>query len=518
MKRVKKLVSVMLAMVMILAMSMTAMAAKVSVPEGLEGHTFVAYQIFSGTQTEDETAGALGDVQWGTGVSAEALLADLQENANFKECTDAASVAAVLGTSTDNSDLAKTFAKIAFNHIAGDGIELVAGEKEIDTGYYLIVDTTENIGEGDARNAALLQVTGKEDIEIKVKTDKPSVEKKVKENEKYSSDEGYGTGYNDVADYNIGDDVPFAFYSKVPDMTYYDTYKYVFHDKMSSGLTLKEDTIKVTVDGKKITDFVVATEGLSEGETFTVTINDLKSLNVTTGAEIRVDYTATLNTSAEIGLPGNTNEVKLEYSNNPNDSSQTGKTPSDEVIVFTYELDTTKVDGTNQEALEGAEFKLYKTVDGIDKYVTVDAENGKVTGWKDTINEGSVLTSDTNGLFKVIGLDAGTYYLKETKAPAGYNLLEESIEVVVTATTVNGQKWTDGVPANALTNISVTADTEEGTGNVTTGIAGITVENNKGATLPETGGIGTTIFYIIGIVIMAGAVFFLAMNRKKKED
>ncbi|MCF2653346.1 SpaA isopeptide-forming pilin-related protein, partial [Anaeromassilibacillus senegalensis] len=195
--------------------------------------------------------------------------------------------------------------------------------------------------------------------------------------------------------------------------------------------------------------------------------------------------------------------------------NNTGNTPEDKVIVFTYELDTTKVDGQNNtEKLEGAEFKLHNA---DNKWAIVN-NDGKVTGWADTEEGGSTLTSDANGLFKVIGLDDGTYYLKETKAPTGYNLLSSEITVVITATTTNGQTWTDGQASSALTNLAVTADGTAGTGNAGTGIAGITVANNKGSTLPETGSVGTTIFYIAGgVLAVAAAILLVTKKRMSKQ-
>ena len=181
---------------------------------------------------------------------------------------------------------------------------------------------------------------------------------------------------------------------------------------------------------------------------------DLTSVEgVTADKYIIVEYTATLNKDAEIGLPGNPNKVYLEFSNNPNSGGEgdTGKTPEDKVIVFTYELDVTKVDGEDADTkLKDAEFKLY---DENGKYAHCDA--GKVTGWADTEEGGSTLKSDENGLFKVIGLDDGTYWLKETKAPDGYNLITDPIKIEIKATTVNDQDWTamEG-PADALVGLN----------------------------------------------------------------
>ena len=251
------------------------------------------------------------------------------------------------------------------------------------------------------------------------------------------------------------------------------------------------------------------------GQSFTVSFTDLKTVSgVSQGKYIIVEYTATLNQNAEVGLDGNPNVVYLEYSNKPDQSGNgdnTGTTPEDKVIVFTYELDTTKVDGQdNTKRLEGAEFKLHNA---DNKWAIVDSNN-KITGWADAEEGGSTLKSDANGLFKVIGLDDGTYYLKETKAPAGYNLLSSEITVVITATTSNGQTWTDGQASSALTELKVTANNEPGTVDNNKGIASITVANNKGSTLPETGGMGTTIFYVLGSILVLGAAVLLITRKR----
>lgn len=520
MKTTKKLLALLLALVMVLTLTGTALAATVNIADALSSHTFTAYQVFSGTESD----GVLSDVQWGSGINSDAFLPALQTlilegqtESLFKDCTDAKSVADVLSTNNSNNALANAVAKLAYANKKGDGTTLSAPTTNLDSGYYLVVDTTANVGEGGAYNTALLQVVG--NINITVKTDAPGFEKKVKEDDKYNQDGGYGTGYNDVADYNMGDAVPFHLIGSVPDMSRYDTYKYVFHDTLSDGLTAPNNTdIKVYRSSDKIidagdTDVTAFFSITVSGQNITASIDNLKGISdIQKGQYIIVEYSAVLNQSAVIGLNGNPNTGYLEYSNKPDQSGSgdnTGSTPEDKVIVFTYELDTTKVDGQDKnQKLKDAEFKL-KNAAG--KWAIVD--NSKVTGWADTEEGGSTLTSDANGLFKVIGLDDGTYHLKETKAPAGYNLLTEPVVVIITATTANGQNWSDYVASNALTALSVTADGQAGTG-ATTGIAGITIGNNKGATLPSTGGMGTTLFYVLGSILVIGAVVLLVSKKR----
>lgn len=530
MKSTKKLLALLLVAMMIVAMLPNALAATVTIPSDgiLSGHSFTAYQIFAGNESE----GALQNVVWGSGIDSDAFLAALKADTTygsfFSTCADAAAVAKVLTDNNTNGGLANAFAKLAHANKTGTGTALTVGTTDLPGGYYLIVDTTNDVGEGGAYNASLLQVVG--DIRIDVKTAAPSVEKKVLEDDKYNQDGGYGTGYNDVADYNIGEAVTFHLIGLVPDMSRYDTYKYIFHDTLSAGLTLNEGSIKVYVASDKAgTDKAEITTGWTRGtpaagESFTVSFDDLKIVSgVTQGKYIIVEYTATLNANAEIGLPGNPNTVYLQYSNKPNqsaagDTDNTGNTPKDKVIVFTYELDTTKVDGQNTETkLKDAKFVLLNA--GKNQVAKVGANN-KLVGWETVDPEnvttwpaGSELTSDGNGLFKVIGLDAGTYKLREIAAPAGYNLLSQDVEVVITAGTENNQSW-NGTPSEALKTLAVTANGTAGTGNPDAGIASITIANNKGNTLPETGGIGTTVFYVLGSILVIGAVVLLVSKKR----
>ncbi len=535
MKSTKKLLAFLLVAMMILAMVPNALAATVTIPSDgiLSGHSFTAYQIFAGNESE----GALQNVVWGSGIDSDAFLAALKADTTygsfFSTCADAAAVAKVLTDNNTNGGLANAFAKLAHANKTGTGTALTVGTTDLPGGYYLIVDTTNDVGEGGAYNASLLQVVG--DIRIDVKTAAPSVEKKVLEDDKYNQDGGYGTGYNDVADYNIGEAVPFHLIGLVPDMSRYDTYKYIFHDTLSAGLTLNEGSIKVYVASDKAgTDKAEITTGWTRGtpaagESFTVSFDDLKTVSgVTQGKYIIVEYTATLNTGAVIGLDGNPNTVYLEYSNKPNqsaagDTDNTGKTPQDRVIVFTYQLNTTKVDGQNTETkLKDAKFVLLNS-DGnqvakisggkFDGWTNLpDAVDGKIPATAWTTN--TVLTSaESTGLFSVTGLDAGTYKLREIVAPAGYNLLSQDITVVITAATANGQTW-GGTASDALTGLSVKADETNGTGDTSTGIASITIANNKGNTLPETGGIGTTVFYVLGSILVIGAVVLLVSKKR----
>jgi len=509
----------------------TAMAAdtvNVTVPTttNLKNHTYTAYQILSGTQAR--SGGALGDAAWGSGIKSDdfltALKADTTIRSYFNDVTDAKGFAEAL-SNTDNfpADGANTrlVAKIAMKKKQGEGTALTAPTTQLATGYYLIVDST-----ADGKtvyNPAVLAITS--DITIQDKTDVPTLEKKVQENKKdVTGDTAYGSKFNDVADYNIGDDVPFHLIGSVPDMSQYETYKYTFSDTLGDGFDAPT-SVKVSLSDDKvldngdsdITDSFTITNPLAK--TFTVSTNNLKSITgVTTGKYVIVSYTAKLNSFAQIGLPGNVNTAKLTYSNKPDQSGQgenqpTGETPEDKVIVFTYGLDVTKVDSNNTETkLKDAEFKLYR---GTDTKEYAKVLNGKVTGWTTDINEGSVLKSGEDGKFKVEGLDNGDYTLKETKAPAGYNLPANGFSVELTATTVNDQAWGgDYDAAEALTELAV--NRTDNTGDVNTGLGAITINNTKGSSLPSTGGMGTTILYAAGAAIVLVAAFGIAFAVRRR--
>lgn len=536
MKHLKKIMSLILTAIMVIAMCVPVMAATVTIDgtsEGgvLQNHTFAAYQIFSGDQSTENNEVVLSNIAWGSGIDGDKFLNELKGDttygSKFTNASTVDSLAKVLGANVNDSAFAKFVAKTAYKNKKGDGTSIVAGSaNNLSAGYYLIVDTT-TLSDGQAANSALLQVVG--DVRIQVKTDVPKVEKKVRENTKYANDDGYGSGYNDVADYNIGDMVSFHLIGTVPDMSAYETYYYQFKDTLGTQFDMPDtQNIKVYFSKDKTVDIdTVADADEDVTDNFDITVDsdnhifyvtakndDIKAWakNDPSKSYIIVEYSAKLNTSAAIGQPGQENKVDLTYTNNP-DTNGHGKTKEDKVIVFTYELDTKKIgDGDANKTLAGAEFKL-KNADG--KWVKVD-NNSKVEGWFDNEVDGSTLTSDSDGIFKIIGLDSGNYTLKETKAPSGYNLPSSpanEFAVELTAKTANGQNWSE-VAAHAYTDLSVKLNNQLGTVDSSKGTATVTVSNEKGSTLPETGGIGTTIFYVVGVVLMLGAGVLLITKRR----
>lgn len=525
-KAMKKLMAALLAVAMVCAMAIpafadgssstsTAAVTLYTITAPNNKHTYEIYQIFTGTPFTDTTGKTtLSDIKWGENAAS--------GNAEGAAVSDTVlkALAAVSGTNetailTEVEKYVDLTGNPAFKATYGSPASVPAG-------YYLIKD--DDNATVDSHTLYLVEVIN-QNIDIQPKTDVPSVEKKVLENTKHQQDDGYGTDYNDTADYHIGDMVPFKLIGRIPDMSRYQTYKYVFHDTLCKAFYAPtEDDITVYLSDSKatlgtdITNFSTIDVSIDpDGETtITVSFADLKSVtDVAKDKYIVVSYSAELNEKASIGhgTPGNTNEVYLEYSNNPKGTG-TGKTLKDKVIVFTYELDVNKVDGqdTNKK-LQGAKFKLLNS--DQTKYARVDT-TGKLNGWTIDETAATELESDENGLFKVIGLDDGTYYLKETVAPSGYNTLADPIKLVITADTSNGQNGLGNT--TELTTIKVTVDNVTTTpGNVANGTVSIDVKNNQGTTLPGTGGIGTTIFYVVGGGLMVAAAILL-ITKKRMEN
>lgn len=519
-------------------------------------HTYSAYQIFKGTVVD----GALTGIDWNKdivndGTLLTALKGDTQLGKYFANCTSAAEVAAALnakvagteeGTETsvfaNNGALTQHFAELVKANLK-DNVTASATSAKNGTsaelsitadGYYLIVDDTANLQTGAYSRYILTTVDADSDTTLSIaqKASSPTVVKKVKENtdvDDYTYTDARGSqtdkDYNDVADYNIGDAVPFKLYGTMPStIGDYEHYRYIFHDTLGTQFTAPAvGDVTVKVDGKNAVGATVAIAG----NEITVTFADIKDGNtITASSVVTVEYSAVLNKTAQIGLSGQENAVKLEYSNDSywdgSGTPTTSKTPEDKVIVFTYELDVTKQDSVTDKKLKDAEFNLKNAAD---KYAKVD-ENGYVTGWVDSEEAGSTLKSDENGLFKVIGLDDGTYTLTETKAPTGYNLLNAPVTLKLDATTANGQNWDVFDATKALTDLTLTVDTGaaqpaktpgEGDSFGKYGVVETTVLNTSGSSLPSTGGIGTTIFYVAGGVLVVGAGVLLITKKRAKD-
>lgn len=495
----------------------------VTIDESLNGHTFKAYQIFKG----DVANGVLSNVRWGDGVNSSNVITALTPVLKLSESPSEKQVAEAIANYSTNKDgtanerKASEIALLISQNLQGSGTAInttdTSASVTLPAGYYLIVDTTEGNNANDfVWNESLLQLIG--NMTINKKTDTPTVEKKVREN--YDD----AKQYQDVADYSIGDTIPFQITSTVPDTTHYSKYSYVFHDTLSSGLSLNQGSIIVTVGGSKQTlgnDYTVETENLEDGCSFHVTVSNLKGKD---DQVVNVAYTATLNNEALVGLASgenvpNTNTVKLAYSNHPNQEESFAYTPEDKVLVLTYRLVGTKKETGKDTKLEGAEFYLMSSTVGSDTspiYAQMDATTHKFKGWV-TKSEATKLTSNNEGTFEIQGLDAGTYYLKEIKAHTGYNIMEEPQEVQLIADKSETYEFGEGQSPiqintnNVGTNPSNTSVNNEGTLNVT-------VYNGKGFTMPSTGAFGQTLIYSVGgLMALSGLGIRLARRRHEKE-
>ena len=461
--------------------------------KGQTKHTFEIYQIFTGDLSE----GILSNVQWGNGVSEVGKTA----------LGDAAKKAEDLAKSTD-SLAAKTFAEDLQEYLQnGTDKEVAANQTEsiegLAAGYYLVKDKANSQNqENGAYTSYILKVV--KDITATTKLDVPTVEKKVQDT---NDSTGKTSGWQDSADYDIGDYVPYQITGTMPaNIDAYTSYKYVFTDTMSKGLTYKdlnaeEKNLTIKIGDKVVTSSFkedVKTNDNDGSTVVTWTCANLKGIDGVTlnkDTKVVVTYSAKLNKDAVIGSEGNPNTVNLTYSNNPNKGGEgdTGKTPDDKNIVFTYKAVVNKVD-QEQKTLAGAAFKLEKKK-GENTYETVEE-----------------FTAGEETTFTFSGLDDGDYRLTETTTPAGYNTIAP-IEF-----TISAEHDKDSADPK-LTNLSVTVTKGEAnfTPDKDAGSLTTYVVNKKGSTLPETGGMGTTLLYAVGGVLVALAAAYIIISKKHEK-
>lgn len=491
MKTLKKAMSVLVSLLMIFTFALPAFADSattytITAPDTT--HQYEIYQIFTGDLSE----GILSNVKWGengTGTKGEAVA-----SAVIDELTAVNS-----RPDSEKLDVVKKYAKLDSTPVATitNGATYSAA-----AGYYLIKDKDNTVSGTDTYTTYIVQVVG--DVTISPKSDVPSFEKKVKDiNDTTDTD---ASAWQDSADYDIGDKVPFKLEGTVSSKyNDYKTYYFAFHDKAEPGLTFNKDSVKVFVDATEITTGYSVVTSTTDGDTFDVVFDNLKNIaDVRAGSKITVEYTATLNDKAVLGNQGNVNTAHLEFSNNPNEEQngsnkpETGNTPDDSVIVFTYQVVVNKTKA-NGEALTGAEFTLEKVLKGGGKKTVAVVKN----------TEGTTFT------FK--GLDDGDYILTETVTPATYNTIEP---ITFTVTADHKITWNGEARDAILTSLSgnVTSGTATFTADLDKGSLTTNVVNQSGATLPGTGGIGTTIFYVIGGLLMAAAAVLLITKKRMNSD
>lgn len=532
MKSMKKLVTLLLSLVMLCALAMPAMADgateySITINGAKAGHTYTAYQVFKGAyykgnrQVKENEAEYLSDVTWGDGVASDALLTELKSNETlkdkFKDAKSAEDVAYVLQTMMDKSAELDEFARVVGKHLiqtmAGTTGKLTAVENvkisNLVAGYYFVKDAGE-INDGEIATKFLVEVVGNANVTVKAQA--PEFEKKV-----VSGTADKGTSVN------VGDKVTFQLTAKVPDMASFDKYTFTMHDTLSKGLTFNKASVKVTVGDAPVTDknytLTYPTANNSK-DTFTIAFSETQLKNLVKhtggtgeetafGATIVVTYEATLNSNA-LTTDKETNKAYLQYTNDPSgNGTGTKKTPEAPVYVYDFDLTVDKFDGTengtadvNSKRLKDATFILYK-VEGegnnAKKLYYVQDKNNKTVTWTETEADATKFTTDVNGKATFQGIAAGTYYLRETQAPAGYNSLKEDVKVEITAT----------YKENGELESSSATSTNNGQYIQVQSIA-----NKAGAVLPSTGGIGTTIFYVLGSILALGAAVLLIVKKR----
>lgn len=536
-KVIKKLLAALLAVAMVCAMAIPAFA-------GTEGdittwHSFSAFQIFKGdVEGNDIKDFKISNVTWGSNIAdnpaafLDQLKADstLGTQFHFIDATDANTAQKVLEVISkwdDSDDYSIAFARFVCHYLysndANPTYVVRAGSNaltipEAKAGYYLFVDTTDFSKDDSyhSYNSFLLMVTkGNWNVPITPKAEKPTVEKKVYDNPDGTSTGGFGSS----ADHAINEKFQFQLTATLPDSTnraydYYDTYAVCFKDTLSEGITYDGPdsvVIKSNNNTYNITDtlkYTINTDNLETQNYFEVNIPDVKAcakdagFDLNDGATITFTYTAHLNEKAYVnigsGSTDNKNSVQLKYSNNPRPGDYWGTTPKSEVYVFTYQLNNTKraekEDGT---PLPGAGFRLYSDADYKNEVKLY--QDGEfyypIKDATDKNKEAVEMKSAANGQFNVKGLDAGTYYLKETTTPA------------------------DFTPCSVIPPVTITANHNGNHVELDSSKLSTTIINKKagGITLPSTGGIGTTLFYVVGGGLMVAAIVLL-VTKKRMEN
>ena len=525
-KAIKKLLAALLAVAMVCAMAIPAFAYNIK-EDINKDHSFEAFQIFKG----DVEGNKISNATWGSNIDPDNFLPQLKGADTigplFANANSARDVLEVISQWHNSDANSIAFARFVCHYLYptadANPTHAAIGNHTLhfdDAGYYLIVDTT-YFKPGDsyvAYNSFMLTVTQANwNVDVTPKVEKPSVKKEVYDNQDGTSNEA---GFGSSADHAINEEFKFKLTATLPASNvhvydYYDKYTVCFNDTLSAGITFDNlDTVKIAnVDGdnsKEITNYKFDDTDLHEAghpTSFKLSIDDVKTcaaaagLNLNDGATITVTYTAHLNDNAAVnstsGPTDNKNKVQLQYSNNPRNSAYWGFTPESEVRVYTYQLNNTKYrdDDTTGNELAGAGFRLYSDKDCTEeqeiklKKNTTDGTYSPYFG----AGAGDEMFSDEHGQFNVKGLDAGTYYLRETKTPDDYSACPDK-EIVISATHTEYNVALSGDLNNKIINIKA-----------------------GGITLPSTGGIGTTIFYVVGGGLMVAAIVLL-VTKKRMEN
>lgn len=489
MKHMKRFVALFAALALVLAMAVPAFAdegtgaattekGKITINNAVSGVTYKFYRIMEiEFHTSDSPYTGVvykANTEWKT------FLNDSQWKTYFKVNAD--DTVTVLSKEADNGAFAKKFAEEAAGAVSGKTVDYSVKatgskvEQEVDLGYYLVVPE----GWTGVSPVVCSLGTTNPNVTINEKNGKPTIDKKVKE----------GSDFGETNDAAIGDYVEFQLTINVVDGT---PENYVAHDTMSAGLTFVNEgahSLSITRNDGTLesSNYQVVTEGMTDKCTFEVKFNDGV---LRTNDKVVITYWAKINEKAVVGNAGNTNSAILKYGTN-------GEATCNPTTTYVWSFDVHKYTGENT-ALAGAKFKVWNSDKSKTAYFKYDATAKvyKFAGW--TAVEGAVyeFTTPDDGNIAFEGLDSGTYYLEEIEAPKGYNKLNDAIKFTIAdeKASVKGQ---------------VSYDTDS------TGT--IKVLNNAGTTLPTTGGIGTTVFYLIGGGLMvAAAVLLIAKKRMENK-
>ena len=494
MKYMKKLLTLLAVLTLALAMAVPAFAETTTYTITINNGTgtYAAYQIFKGDLHEK----TLSNIEWGDNVTDEGR----------KKLGNAADKAKTITTEADAKAFAVEVAKYLTDPAAGTGTNSITVSGP---GYYLIKNTS--VGEGEVFTDYILRVVG--DVKVNPKSGKPTLDKQIKHN-----DNGE---WGVVGDNQIGDTVEFRTITTVPIVSGYTQYTYVIHDEMSAGLTSNvrsNEDVTIKVNDETVLDknyYTVTVDGTNANK-FTVTVdvlNAIKDGKMVEGNTLYTYYTGILNENAKVYNDGKQeNNAYLEYSNNPHDHTTTNSTPVKVVYDWTFKMGVKKVDGADDTPLTGAKFVLSKEKNCDLGAIGDDGQPHNTDNLISLIknSDGSYTVAPaghtgtyvmTAGNITIKGLDDATvYYLYETKAPAGYNRLTAAVRFEITAT------YSDA--GDNCTSVTATVNND-----VQSSVS-VNVRNNKGSTLPSTGGIGTTLFYVIGGGLMAVAAVLLVTKKR----
>ncbi len=406
-------------------------------------------------------------------------------------------------------------------------------------GYYMIDEIT-SVQDTHSAASLILLDTADDSCDIQIKSDYPSIIKKIEEDD-------LNIGWNDIGDYEIGQSIPYKYETNIPDIKAYNTYKMIFHDIMDEALTFDSDSVQIQISDSEKTYTVPSNQYSivenTDNESFIVQISDIKSIidqhfSNGYGQKVLFTYNAYLNEKAKdrSGRAGFENKVALEFSNNPDTdgTNDTGMTPWDSVVCFTYQINAVKTNEENQ-SLQGAKFRLYRDENGTQEIKLKKVENIYVVMNEDYLSnaESDEMISDENGLFNISGLDQGTYYLKETQAPDGYRKIQDSIKIVITpefTTDRNSYYENQGASDQVLETLSANCEIKQflngllNSGSkalqtdVQTGSIQLKIVNQTGSKLPVTGSSMTLILLAGGSLLMIAGLYNLRKQKNEKLD